>query len=208
MMLCNPMPPLPLWIRRQNRKKANCLCPEAKATAGWGIIIVSSQLSLLSTLLARCEFLRLTEAYRSKRAYGSFNEHQIPKPGASTGARLRCGHQARRITNFDQELTCQELNQSKLQVLAILTRPSGGCSNTLLKNWVVLLSLATLQQRALTQLLRHWFGLSQLTNSLEYSRRIQFWLSQAMKILEVYRLLTIILNSTVLLMLLSMREKN
>ena len=124
-----------------------------------GIIIVSS-LSTPTTTLASCEVLRLPEAYRSKRAYGSFNEHQIPKPGASTGARLRCGHQARRITNFDQELTCQELNQSELQVLAILTRPSGGCSNTLLKNWVVLLSLATLQQRALTQLLRHWFGLS------------------------------------------------
>ena len=126
-------------------------------------------LSTLSTLpysLASCEVLRLPEAYRSKRASGSFNEHQIPKPRASTGARLRCGHQARRITNFDQELTCQELNQSELQVLAILTRPSGGCSNTLLKNWVVLLSLATLQQRALTQLLRHWFGLSPMVFSV------------------------------------------
>ena len=37
-------------------------------------IIVSPTLSTLYSLLARYEVLRLTEAYTSKRAYGSFNE--------------------------------------------------------------------------------------------------------------------------------------
>ena len=123
-----------------------CLSPEAKATSGQRHYNCQLPLLLLYSLLllARCEVLRLTEAYRSKRPRGSFNEHQIPKSGASTGATLRCGHQARRIINFYQELICQEPNQSELKVLAFLTRPSGGCTNTLLKNWVVLLSLATM----------------------------------------------------------------
>ena len=43
--------------------------------------------------------------------------------------------------------------------------------NTLLKNWVVLLSLASMQQRALTQLLRHWFWLSPMGFSVNQESR-------------------------------------
>merc|ERR1711954_18566 len=100
------------------------------------------QLSLYSTLLlASCEVLRLPDEDTCKRASGSFNEQKIPKPEASAGARHRSGHQSRRIPNFYQELICQGPNQSELQVRVFLTRPLGGCSNTLLKNCVVTLTL-------------------------------------------------------------------
>ena len=62
----------------------------------------------------------------------------------STGARHYCGHQTRRITNFHQELICQEPNQSELKVHVFLTWLPRGFINTPLKNWVVLLSLATM----------------------------------------------------------------
>jgi len=78
----------------------------------------------------------------------------------STGARLYCGHQTRRIAN------CQEPNRSELKVHVFLTWLPRGFLNTLQKNWVGLLSLATMQQRALTQLLRHWFGLSPMVFSV------------------------------------------
>ena len=56
--------------------------------------------------------------------------------------RHSCRHRAWRTTNFHQELTCQEQNQSELQVHAFFILLLQGCSIWLWKYLVLTLSLA------------------------------------------------------------------